>query len=114
MARDPRVTRVGRLLRVTSIDELPQLWNVLKGEMSLVGPRPPSLDELPHYEGWQRHRLDVKPGITCLWQVEARGGVDFAEWVRMDLRYIRRRSLAYDLSLIARTLPAVVSTRGAS
>jgi lipopolysaccharide/colanic/teichoic acid biosynthesis glycosyltransferase len=114
MQRDPRVTTVGRWLRVTSIDELPQLWNVLIGDMSLVGPRPPSLDELPAYQAWQHHRLDVKPGITGLWQVEARGGVEFEDWVRMDLRYIRRRSLLFDLLLIVRTVPAVVTTRGAS
>jgi lipopolysaccharide/colanic/teichoic acid biosynthesis glycosyltransferase len=114
IARDPRITRVGRLLRKTSIDELPQLWNVLKGDMSLVGPRPPTLDEVAQYRSWQHRRLDVTPGITCTWQVENRGGSNFVDWVRRDLRYIQRRSMWLDVSLLARTVVAVLRTRGAS
>jgi lipopolysaccharide/colanic/teichoic acid biosynthesis glycosyltransferase len=101
-------------LRATSIDELPQLWNVLRGDMSLVGPRPPTLDEVPAYRPWHRRRLSVRPGITCFWQVAARGGIDFDDWVRMDLRYIARRSLLCDLRVLAATVPAVLGRRGAS
>lgn len=110
---DPRVTRLGRLLRATSIDELPQLWNVLIGDMSLVGPRPLPCDETAACRGWQRRRLDVTPGLTCIWQVWGRSQVTFAEWVRMDLRYIRSRSLALDLMLLVATIPALVSRKGA-
>jgi lipopolysaccharide/colanic/teichoic acid biosynthesis glycosyltransferase len=110
---DPRVTPVGRLLRKTSIDELPQLWNVLKGEMSLVGPRPPLRKEVRQYQGWQRHRLDVTPGLTCIWQVQGRSQVPFLEWMRMDMRYIRSRSLLQDLGLLLRTVLVVLSRRGA-
>src|SRR5262249_14996370 len=113
MSRDPRVTAIGRLLRATSIDELPQLWNVLRGDMSLVGPRPPPLDEVDRYRAWHRRRLSVKPGITCFWQVAGRGGVAFDDWVRMDLRYIERRSLLCDLGILAATVPAVLRRRGA-
>jgi lipopolysaccharide/colanic/teichoic acid biosynthesis glycosyltransferase len=113
MRSDPRITRVGRFLRRSSIDELPQFWNVLRGDMSLVGPRPPTPDEVVHYEPWQLRRLQITPGITCLWQVSGRSEVAFVDWVRLDLRYAERRSPAYDLSLIARTLPAVISGRGA-
>jgi len=111
---DPRVTRLGRILRGTSIDELPQLWNVLRGEMSLVGPRPLPCDETAAAGGWFRRRLDVTPGITCFWQVRGRSRVSFAEWVRMDVRYIRRRSLATDAKLLLKTVPAVFSRKGAS
>ncbi len=110
---DPRITRVGRWIRKTSLDELPQLFNVLKGDMTLVGPRPPTLDELPSYENWQRRRLDVIGGITCSWQVSGRNEIGFSDWVRMDLRYARRTSLAEDLSLLARTVVAVGTMRGA-
>jgi lipopolysaccharide/colanic/teichoic acid biosynthesis glycosyltransferase len=110
---DPRITRVGRWIRKTSLDELPQLWNVLKGDMTLVGPRPPTLDELPSYENWQRRRLDVIGGITCSWQVSGRNEIGFSDWVRMDLRYARRASLAKDLSLLAKTVVAVGTMRGA-
>ena len=113
MTHDPRVTRVGRLLRKTSIDELPQLWNVLKGEMSLVGPRPLPVDEARAVDAWHRRRLDVTPGVTCIWQVEGRGTVSFDDWVRMDRRYIRRRSVTHDVLLLMRTLPAVLMRRGA-
>ncbi len=110
---DPRVTRVGKLLRKTSIDELPQLWNVLKGDMTLVGPRPLPVSESEACEGWQRRRLDVTPGLTCIWQVKGRSRVSFAEWVRMDVAYIRRRTLFNDLRILAQTIPAVLLRRGA-
>lgn len=110
---DPRVTSLGRWLRKTSIDELPQLWNVIKGDMSLVGPRPLPLDESEACEPWQRRRLHVTPGLTCIWQVEGRSRVTFAEWVRMDVRYIRRRTLVHDFVILVRTVPAVLFRKGA-
>ncbi len=113
LRRDPRVTRIGQMLRSTSIDELPQFINVLKGDMSLVGPRPPLPEEAEKYEVWQRKRLDVKPGITCLWQISGRSRLGFDEWMRLDLEYIRRQSLATDLRILARTVPAVLSREGA-
>lgn len=113
LRRDPRVTRVGQWLRSTSIDELPQIFNVLKGDMSLVGPRPPLPEEAVKYEAWQRRRLDVKPGITCLWQISGRSRLGFEEWMRLDLEYIRRQSLATDLRILLRTIPAVLSREGA-
>jgi len=110
---DPRVTSIGRLLRKTSIDELPQLLNVLRGDMTLVGPRPLPVNESDACEGWQRRRLDVTPGLTCIWQVKGRSKVSFAEWVRMDVAYIRRRTLFNDLRILAQTIPAVLLRRGA-
>ena len=110
---DPRVTAVGRCLRKTSLDELPQLINVVRGEMSLVGPRPATFDEIAQYENWHRLRLTVTPGITCVWQVEGRSSVAFEQWMRMDAQYIRQSSLWCDLKLLARTVPAVVLRRGA-
>ena len=112
-ANDPRVTRVGRFLRRTSIDEIPQLWNVLRGDMSLVGPRPPIPEEYEQYEPWQRRRLDVKPGITCLWQVSGRSKLSFDEWMRLDIQYLQNRSFLLDLKILTRTLPAVLSREGA-
>jgi lipopolysaccharide/colanic/teichoic acid biosynthesis glycosyltransferase len=113
MRKDPRITRVGRVLRHWSLDELPQLWNVLKGDFSLVGPRPPTLDEVAKYERWQLRRLHVAGGITGLWQVSGRSEVDFVDWMRMDMRYIARRGPWFDLQLLLRSVPAVLSGRGA-
>ena len=113
LTRDPRVTRVGNLLRKTSIDELPQLWNIIKGDMSLVGPRPLPIAEQEGCEQWQRHRLNVTPGITCIWQVKGRSQVTFAEWVRMDVEYMRRRTIVHDLIILFSTIPAVLLRRGA-
>jgi len=113
LKRDPRITRIGRILRETSIDELPQLWNVVKGDMSLVGPRPLPVDESDECVKWQRRRLDVTPGLTCIWQVEGRSRVTFDEWVRMDIRYIRRRRFWHDLAILFKTIPAVVLRKGA-
>src|SRR5262245_9615888 len=112
-ARDPRVTRVGRFLRRTSIDELRQLWTVLRGDMTLVGPRPPIPEEVEAYEPWQRLRLEVKPGITCLWQVSGRSKLGFEEWMRLDIQYIQTISLQSDLKILLRTIPAVLSREGA-
>jgi lipopolysaccharide/colanic/teichoic acid biosynthesis glycosyltransferase len=111
--RDPRITRFGRLLRRTSIDEMPQLFNVLVGQMSLVGPRPPLAQEVARYEPWQRRRLSVKPGLTCLWQVSGRSEIGFDEWVRMDLWYVENQRLWTDLTLLARTPASVIGRRGA-
>ncbi|HEX7050689.1 MAG TPA: sugar transferase [Longimicrobiales bacterium] len=114
MRNDPRVTRVGRWLRRYSLDELPQLWSVLKGDMSLVGPRPPSAEEFAAFEPWQWAKLAVTPGITCLWQVQGRSEIaDFAEWAALDLEYIRRWSLWLDLKILLRTIPVVLGGRGA-
>lgn len=110
---DPRVTRVGAFLRKSSIDELPQLWNVLKGDMTLVGPRPLPINESEACQGWQRRRLDVTPGLTCIWQVKGRSQVSFADWVRMDMSYIRRRTLFNDLRILLQTVPAVLMRKGA-
>ena len=112
---DPRVTRLGRLLRRFSLDELPQLVNVLRGDMSLVGPRPPIPDEVANYERWQRRRLSMKPGMTGLWQVSGRADLeDFDHWIRLDLAYIDQWSLWLDVKILARTFPAVLSGRGAA
>jgi lipopolysaccharide/colanic/teichoic acid biosynthesis glycosyltransferase len=110
---DPRITRIGRLLRLTSLDELPQLWNVLRGEMSLVGPRPPLSYEVEHYQTWHLGRLAVRPGLTGPWQVTGRGRVTFDEMCRMDLDYIAHRSLWRDLKILLRTPWALISMRGA-
>ena len=111
--RDPRITPIGRFLRSTSIDELPQLFNVLLGDMSLVGPRPPVLSEVVRYQRWQLRRLAVKPGLTCLWQVSGRCEIGFDDWVRMDLWYLRNQGLGTDLSLLLKTPTSVLSRRGA-
>jgi len=112
VSADPRITPVGRILRRTSIDELPQLWNVVRGDMSLVGPRPPIPSEVDRYDPWHRRRLSMKPGITGLWQVSARQDPSFERWVEMDLDYIDRWSLGLDLTILARTVPAVLSLTG--
>jgi lipopolysaccharide/colanic/teichoic acid biosynthesis glycosyltransferase len=110
---DGRITRVGRFLRRTSLDETPQLFHVLAGRMSLVGPRPPIGDEVAEYEPWQRRRLSVKPGLTCLWQVSGRSEIGFVEWVRMDLWYVRNQSFRTDVKLLVQTPSSVLSRRGA-
>ena len=110
---DPRLTRVGRFLRKASWDELPQLWHVLLGDMSLVGPRPPIPDEVARYEPWQRERLAVKPGLTCTWQVSGRSDIPFDRWVEMDIDYIRHRNFWADLKILLLTVPAVLTGRGA-
>jgi len=111
--KDPRITAAGRFLRRTSLDELPQLFNALKGEMSLVGPRPALMTEVLKYEPWQMDRLTVRPGLTGLWQVSGRSDLPFEAMMRLDLEYIRRWSLWFDVWLLIRTLPAVLSGRGA-
>ena len=113
LKEDPRVTRVGRFLRRSSLDELPQFLNVLKGDMSIVGPRPNLPSEVTHYLPWQRRRLDVTPGITCYWQITGRSHIGFQEWMRLDLEYIRSRSIATDLKIIVKTIPAVIARKGA-
>jgi exopolysaccharide biosynthesis polyprenyl glycosylphosphotransferase len=114
MDNDPRVTKVGRILRKLSLDELPQLWNVFLGDMSLVGPRPPLPKEVQQYDFWQRRRLSMRPGITCLWQVGGRNKIkDFDEWARLDLKYIDEWSLALDFKILLKTFPVVVSGSGA-
>jgi len=114
ITHDPRITRVGRFIRKFSIDELPQLWNVLRGEMSLVGPRPPIPAEVVKYDAWQRRRLSVVPGLTGLWQVSGRNHISFDQWMRLDLQYIDNWSLRLDLALLGRTIPVVLTGRGAS
>ena len=111
---DPRITGIGRFIRAHSIDELPQLVNVLRGEMSIVGPRPPLPGEVAKYESWQRRRLSVRPGLTCLWQVSGRNDVSFERWMYLDMQYIDHFSLAQDLKVILKTFPVVLTGRGAS
>jgi exopolysaccharide biosynthesis polyprenyl glycosylphosphotransferase len=113
MKRDPRITRVGRFIRKASIDELPQLWNVFVGDMSLVGPRPAVPAEVSQYTPYERQRLAVKPGITCFWQVSGRSNLPFDEQVRLDIHYAQVRSLRVDIGLLLRTVPAVLFARGA-
>ena len=108
---DPRVTRVGRFLRRASLDEMPQFWNVIRGDMSIVGPRPPLPDEVAAYDLWHRRRLAMKPGVTGLWQVSARREEEFDRWVRIDLDYIDRWSLWLDLRIMLRTVPAMLQGR---
>lgn len=113
MKRDPRITRIGRFIRRTSIDELPQLWCVLKGDMTLVGPRPPLPSEVARYTLTDRERLSVTPGLTCTWQVGGRSDIPFDEQVKLDIDYIRQRSIKKDLLLLLKTIPAVILGRGA-
>jgi len=111
---DPRITPIGRFLRRTSLDEIPQFWNVLKGDMSLVGPRPPLPSEVKEYHGWQRRRLSMKPGITCIWQVDGRNQItDFDEWARLDLQYVDNWTLWLDVKILLKTIPAVLFAKGA-
>jgi lipopolysaccharide/colanic/teichoic acid biosynthesis glycosyltransferase len=110
---DPRVTRVGVWLRKLSVDELPQLINVLRGEMTLVGPRPPLPAEVENYADWMVRRLTVTPGITCIWQISGRSNISFEQWMRMDLEYIDTCSVLKDISILLRTIPAVLFGRGA-
>jgi exopolysaccharide biosynthesis polyprenyl glycosylphosphotransferase len=113
MKNDPRITPIGRFLRKFSFDELPQLWSVLKGDMSLVGPRPCLQTELPHFESWQRRKFSVKPGLTCLWQVSGRSDIkDFNEWAEMDLEYIDNWSLWIDFKILLKTIPVVLLGKG--
>jgi exopolysaccharide biosynthesis polyprenyl glycosylphosphotransferase len=111
---DPRVTPFGRFLRRFSLDELPQFWNVLRGDMSLVGPRPPIPEEVARYQRWQRRRLAMKPGLTCLWQISGRNQIDFDRWIELDLEYIDSWSPLLDLKILLKTIPAVLSGKGAS
>jgi lipopolysaccharide/colanic/teichoic acid biosynthesis glycosyltransferase len=114
MKDDPRITRLGRRLRQTSLDELPQLFSVLKGDMSLVGPRPPLVSEYEQFSEWQKQKLSVMPGITCLWQISGRNEIkDFDDWVRMDLQYIQQWSIAEDFRIMLRTVGVVLRGRGA-
>lgn len=111
---DPRITKVGKFIRKTSIDELPQLFNVLKGDMSLVGPRPPIPHEVEQYNSYQMQRLAVKPGLTCIWQISGRNNIGFDEWVEMDIEYIKTRSLWLDIKLIFKTVGVLFGDDNAS
>ena len=111
---DPRISKVGKFIRNTSLDELPQLFNILKGDMSLVGPRPALVSEVKQYTEYQMKRLDVKPGLTCIWQVSGRNNIDFDTWVELDLYYIKHQSLLLDFKLILSTIPLIFGDKNAS
>lgn len=113
MKEDPRITKVGKFIRKTSLDELPQLFNVLKGEMSLVGPRPPLPNEVAQYTNYELQRLSVTPGLTCYWQVSGRSNIGFAEWVELDLKYIRERSTYLDFKLVVKTVFVLFGSKNA-
>ena len=113
MEHDPRVTRVGDFLRKSSIDELPQLWNILKGEMSFVGPRPALPDEVAKYTPYQRRRLEVTQGLTCIWQISGRSKIPFEQQIEMDLEYIANQSFWYDMVILLKTIPALLKRDGA-
>jgi lipopolysaccharide/colanic/teichoic acid biosynthesis glycosyltransferase len=110
---DPRITSVGRFLRRSSLDEIPQIFNVIRGNMSIVGPRPPLLSEVSGYQPWHMKRLTVKPGITCLWQISGRSQIGFDEWMRLDMEYLKTRSIRTDLLIFLKTIPAVIARKGA-
>ena len=111
---DPRITKIGKFIRKTSLDELPQLFNVLKGDMSLVGPRPAIPREVEQYTAYQKQRLFVKPGLTCIWQVSGRNNIEFDQWVELDIQYIKTRSLWLDIKLILLMIPALLGDENAS
>lgn len=113
-SKDPRITPVGRVLRKLSLDEFPQLFNIIRGDMSFVGPRPPLPQEVAQYEKWQRRRLRMKPGLTCLWALEGRNQLNFSRWMKLDMEYIDHWSLGLDFKILLRTIPRVLSGRGAS
>ena len=114
MKDDPRVTKVGKFIRKTSIDELPQLWNVLKGDMSLVGPRPSLPKEVAQFEEWMYKRLEVKPGLTCYWQVSGRNNIDFEDWMKLDIKYVDERSTWVDIKLIFKTVGVLFGDKNAA
>ena len=111
---DPRITKIGKFIRKTSIDELPQLINVIKGDMSLVGPRPSLPKEVKQFEPWMMERLEVKPGLTCIWQISGRNNIDFEDWMKLDIKYVRERSLALDFKLIFKTIFVLFGDKNAS
>ena len=113
MKDDPRVTKVGKFIRKTSIDELPQLWNVIKGDMSLVGPRPSLPKEVAQFEDWMYKRLEVKPGLTCYWQVSGRNNIDFEDWMKLDIKYVDERSTWIDIKLIFKTVGVLFGDKNA-
>ena len=114
MKDDPRITKIGKFIRKTSIDELPQLINVIKGDMSLVGPRPSLPKEVEEFETWMRERLEVKPGLTCIWQVSGRNNIDFEDWMKLDIKYVRERSFTLDMKLILKTVLVLFGDKNAS
>ena len=114
MKDDPRITRIGKFIRKTSIDELPQLINVIKGDMSLVGPRPSLPKEVEKFEQWMRERLEVKPGLTCIWQISGRNNIDFEDWMKRDIKYVRERSFTLDIKLILKTVLVLFGDKNAS
>lgn len=111
---DPRITNVGKFIRKTSIDELPQLINVIKGDMSLVGPRPSLPKEVKKFEQWMMERLEVKPGLTCIWQISGRNNIDFEDWMKLDIKYVRERSFKLDIKLILKTVLVLLGDKNAS